>query len=260
MAGRLEGKVALVTGAGSGIGRETALLLAREGAAVAVVDINRETADQTAAEIVAASGRAASIHGDVSTDREAEAIVRASLEALGHLDILVNNAGGVHDRSILEIDEAMVERQIAVNLKSTLYMAKHAITAMIEGGNGGAIVNIGSVSGLRARPDRPVYVATKGAVIALTRSLAIDFARHGIRANCVCPSATETPMLRAYYAEIPNAAEEYRRDLAAIPLQRLAQPLDIAQAVLFLASDEAAYVTGHVLTVDGGSTAGTLTR
>ena len=253
---RLEGKVALITGAGSGIGRGTARLLASEGAAIAVADLNGETADQTTAQITEAGGRAISIAGDVSTHSGAASIVDTALTGLGRLDVLVNNAGVAESVPLTEITEAHAERLIAVNLKGPIYMAQYAVAAMIDGGNGGAIVNIASMTALRARPDAPVYVATKGGITAFTRSLAIDFARHGIRANCVCPSMTETPMMWEHFEKLPDGAEQYRLNQEAVPLGRLAQPLDIAHAVLYLASDEAAYVTGQILAVEGGSTAG----
>jgi NAD(P)-dependent dehydrogenase (short-subunit alcohol dehydrogenase family) len=174
------------------------------------------------------------------------------------LDVLVNSAGVSRIRPLADSGEDEVDLMIAVNLKGPLFMAKHAVQAMLRQGDGGAIVNIASATVTRARRDLPVYIATKGAVAALTRSLAIDFAGDGIRANCVSPSATETPMLREHYRTAPDGDAEYRRNIAGVPLQRLATPQEIAHAILFLASDESSYVTGQVLGVDGGSTAGIL--
>ena len=254
---RIEGKVALVTGGGSGIGRATAMLMSAEGAAVAVADINGAAARETAAAIEAEGGRALAVEGDVSTERGAEAIVRATLDELGRVDILDNNAGVADDRALSEIDDAFLDWMIGVNLKGPIYMAKHATAAMIAGGRGGAIVNIASLAALRSRPEMPVYASTKAAVVALTRSLAIDFAGYGIRANCVCPMATDTPLLQARFEAMPDGAERYRRNVDSNPLQRLARPVDIANAVLFLVSDEASYINGQAIVVDGGSIAGT---
>ena len=255
--GRIEGKVALVTGAGSGIGRATALLMAAERAVVAVADINGEAARETTTLIDAKGGRAFAVEGDVSTDQGAYAIVRSTLDQSGRLDILDNNAGVGDDKALLEIDEAYLDWMIAVNLKGPIYMAKHATAAMIAGGNGGAIVNIASMAALRSRPGMPVYVATKGAIVALTRSLAIDFASYGIRTNCICPLATDTPMLRARFESMPDGAERYQQNIDTNPLRRLGRPVDIANAVLFLVSDEASYINGQAIAVDGGSIAGT---
>jgi 3-oxoacyl-[acyl-carrier protein] reductase len=255
--GRIEGKIALVTGAGSGIGRATALLMASEGAAVAVADINGDATRETTSAIEAEGGRALAVEGDVSTEHGAEAIVRATLDEFGRLDILDNNAGVGEDKPLSEVDETYLDWMIGVNLKGPIYMAKHATAAMIEGGKGGAIVNIASMAALRSRPEMPVYVATKGAIVALTRSLAIDFAGHGIRTNCICPLATDTPLLRARFESMPDGVERYQRNIATNPLRRLARPVDVASAVLFLVSGEASYINGQAIVVDGGSIAGT---
>ena len=255
--GRIEGKVALVTGAGSGIGRATALLMAGEGAVVVVADINGEAAHQTTILIEAEGGRALAVEGDVSTEQGAEAIVRVTLDEFGRLDILDNNAGVGDARPLSEIDEAYLDWLIGVNLKGPIYMAKHATATMIAGGSGGAIVNIASLAALRSRPEMPAYASTKGAIVSLTRSLAIDFAKYGIRANCICPWATDTPMLRARFESMPDGAERHQRNIESNPLQRLARPVDIANAVLFLVSDEASYINGQTIAVDGGSIAGT---
>ena len=257
MAGRIVGKRAIVTGAGSGIGRETALTLAAEGAKVAVADLNPTTADETAAQIGAAGGFACSIQGDVSSDLGSAEIVRIAVETIGGLDILVNCAGIADVMPLLELTEDHVDKMIGVNLKGTLYMSKHVIKHMVEEAHGGAIVNFASVNALRARPNLPVYCATKGAVVALTRSLAVDFAKYGIRANCLCPIITDTPMVRKHYGSMVNGDEKRRRAIEAIPLKRLGLPEDHARAVLYLVSDDAAFITGQSLTIDGGAMAGT---
>ena len=257
VAGRLEGKVALITGAGSGIGQATALLFASEGASVAVADINDQAAHETVTQIEAVGGSALPIEGDVSSDKGAASIVGAALDAFGRLDILDNNAGVGEDKPLSEVDEEYLSWMVGVNLKGPIYMSKHATAAMIEGGRGGAIVNIASMAALRARPEMPVYCSTKGAVIALTRSLAIDFGVYGIRTNCVCPLATDTPMLRARFESMPDGEQRYQRNVETNPLKRLGRPVDMANTVLFPASDEASYINGQIVAVDGGSIAGT---
>ena len=256
---RLKGKVALVTGGGSGIGRATCTLLAAEGARVVVADLDRGAAETVAGEIADAGGEAVAVQGDVSSDNGAKAIVREALDRMGRVDVLVNSAGLGTNRPLAEVTDEFVERILSVNLKGTLFMAKHASNAMIESG-GGAIVNIASITATRPRPGMPVYVASKGAVASLTRSLAIDLAEHGIRANCVSPGTTHTPMVDRHYADLPDAEERRQRNIEGIPLHREGQPPEIGRAILFLASDEASYVTGQVLNVDGGSTAGTPLR
>lgn len=257
MAGRVEGKRALITGAGSGIGQETALTLSVEGAAVVVADLNKQSAEETSSQIVDGGGKANVVQGDVCTDRGSQSIVSRAVELMGGLDILVNCAA-IHDvRPLLEITEDYVDRMIDVNLKGTLYMSKHAIGHMIKEGHNGAIVNFASLTALRARPNLPVYCATKGAVAALTRSLAVDFARFGIRVNTICPVASDTPMVRRHYESMPDGDEKRRRTVSEVPLGRLGLPEDHAKAVLYLVSDDAVFVTGHALTIDGGATAGT---
>ena len=257
--GRLSGKNALITGSGSGIGRTTAKLFAEEGARVAVVDLNGESADQTTTQILESGGDSIAVCGDVSTHDEASSVVGSVLQSLGRIDILVNNAGVPLEKPLLDLVEDDLGPSLAVNIKAPLFMSKHVIASMVKSGHGGSIVNIASMAAIRARPAMPVYVTTKGAVTSLTRALAIDFASYGIRANCVCPAATETPMLKKRIAAMPEGATEYRkRNSESIPLKRLAEPIEMAQTVLFLASDESSYITGHVVPVDGGSTAGTL--
>ena len=257
MAGRVEGKRAIVTGAGTGIGRETALTLAAEGAAVAVADLNPRTAEETVSQIVDAGGFACSVQGDVSNDQGSAEIVRIAVERIGGVDILVNCAGIADVMPLLELTEDHVDKMIGVNRKGTLYMPKYAIKHMVGEGHSGAIVNFASLNALRARPNLPVYCATKGAVVALTRSLAVDFAKYGIRANCLCPIITDTAMVRKHYGSMPDGDEKRRRAIADIPLQRLGLPEDHARAVLYLVSDDAAFITGQSLTIDGGATAGT---
>ena len=252
---RLKGKAALVTGGGSGIGEATCLLLADEGARVAVADLDGDRASAVAAGIAESGGQAVAVQGDVASDDGAAAIVLKAVDGLGSVDVLVCSAGLGHNRPLFDVTDDFAEMILSVNLKGTLFMAKHAARAMIESG-GGSIITIASATATRPRPEMPVYVASKGAVVSLTRSLAIDLARHGIRANCVCPGSTATPMLNRHYARVEGGDELRRRNIEAIPLDREGQPSDIARAVLFLASDESSYVTGQILGVDGGTTAG----
>ncbi len=253
---RLAGKTALITGAASGIGRATALLFAAEGARVAVADIDEAGAADVTNEIASASGGAVAVPGDVSTDAGAGAIVGEVLARLGRVDVLVNSAGINQNRQLADLTDEFVERLFSVNLKGTLFMAKHAARAMIRAG-GGAIVNVASATAVRPRPDMPVYASTKGAVVSLTRSMAIDLAADGIRVNAVSPGSTDTPMLDRTYAAMPDSEELRSRNIQAVPLKREGRPSEIGRVILFLASDEASYVTGQIVGVDGGTTAGT---
>ena len=253
---RLKGKVALVTGGGSGIVRATCLLMAGEGARVAVADLDPGAAETVVGEIAEAGGEAVAVQGDVSSDNGAGAIVREALDRMGRIDVLVNSAGLGTNRPLAEITDEFVEQILSVNLKGTLFMAKHASNAMIDS-EGGAIVNVASITATRPRPGMPVYAASKGAVASLTRALAIDLVDHGIRANCVSPGTTHTPMVDRHYANQPDADRRRQSNIDGIPLHREGEPSEIGLAILFLASDEASYVTGQVLNVDGGSTAGT---
>lgn len=255
MGSRLKGKTALVTGGGSGIGEATCLLLAEEGARVAVADLDAERASAVAGCIGDSGGEAIAVQGDVRSDDGCGAIVRETLDSLGGVDVLVCSAGIGHNRPLFDVTDDFAEMILSANVKGTLFMAKHAAQAMVESG-GGSIITIASVTATRPRPEMPVYVASKGAVVSLTRSLAIDLAQHGIRANCVCPGSTATPMLNRHYERVAGGEELRRRNIEAIPLDREGHPSDIARAVLFLASDESSYVTGQVLGVDGGATAG----
>jgi NAD(P)-dependent dehydrogenase (short-subunit alcohol dehydrogenase family) len=250
--GRLEGKVALITGAGSGMGREACLVFASEGARIAAIDVDaaslRETADTTRA----AGGELDTFAADVSDEGQVREAVAGAVERFGALHILYNNAGVLwrdQDVSVLETEEAVWDRVMAINLKGMVWVAKYGVPALIEAG-GGAIVNVGSTSALLGDPiPQDAYTASKGAVVSLTRNLAVQFAPHHIRANCIHPGFTDTPMQTVRTADA--AWVEAAR--ASIPLGRLGTPRDVVNAALFLASDEASYVTGIELVVDGGS-------
>ena len=253
MAGRMQGKVAIVTGAGSraegiGNGRAAAVLFAREGAKVLLVDTSKEMAEGTLAMIEQEKGEAAVHVADVTRPADCQAMVDAAVSRWGRLDVLDNNVGIGGRGTVLETDLELWERVMQVNVTGMFLASKHAIPAMITSG-GGAIVNISSISALRPR-GLTSYSASKGAVIALTRAMAIDHAAQGIRVNCIAPGPVYTPMV---YAEGMSAELRDRRRRAS-PLGIEGSGWDVGNAALFLCSDEARYITGVVLPVDGGVT------
>jgi NAD(P)-dependent dehydrogenase (short-subunit alcohol dehydrogenase family) len=242
--------VALVTGAGSGIGRATALGFGREGAAVAVADLSLAKAEDTAAAIVAAGGRAVARAGDVSQDLDCRRLVAAA-EELGPLDVLVNNAGIGASGSVLTTDESTWDRLIAVNLKSVFLMSRAALERMVPRRRG-AIVNAGSIAGLRGILDRAAYVTTKFGVVGLTKAMALDHVKDGIRINCVCPGTTDTPWISERLVESEDPKAAMATLVARQPMGRLGSAEEMAAAYLFLASDESSFTTGTALVVDGG--------
>ncbi|MFN0094080.1 MAG: SDR family NAD(P)-dependent oxidoreductase [Dehalococcoidia bacterium] len=250
--GRLEGKVAIVTGAGSqtndgiGNGRAAAILLAREGARVLVVDRKRTAAEATLAMVAAEGGVAAAFEADVTKSADCAAMVAEAVARWGRLDILDNNVGIGGPGNVIDVDEAAWDRVMAVNVKGMMLASKHAIPAMRAGG-GGAIVNIASIAALRPSRLTP-YATSKGAVIALTQAMAVDHGREGIRVNCVAPGPVYTPMV--YAAGMPEETRERRKNSSLLKVEGTGW--DIGWAVVFLASDEARYITGVVLPVDGG--------
>ncbi len=253
--GRLEGKVALITGGGSGIGEASAKLFAEEGATVAIADLNKQGAERVASEIREAGGSAMATSVDVTDSDSCAAAVDATVDEFRHVDVLVNSAG-VGSRSALDMTyEERWQFVIDVNLKGTVLMARHAVEQMKEQGSG-AVVNIASIRGLIGYPDfitdgfNP-YPHSKGGVVNATRDMALGLAKQNIRVNAVCPGFTHTEMTRGTW-ENP---EMYDRIVALHPIGRFAQPIEIARAVLFLASDEASFVTGACLVIDGGFTA-----
>ena len=254
---RLANKVALITGAGSGIGRESALLFAREGAKVVVVDINSENGQETSEMIQKAKGSASFIKADVSKAEDVQAMVDFAESTFGQLNILFNNAGIFHDSdgSVLDTSEQVWDQVININLKGVFLGCKYGIPALLRAG-GGAIINTASfVALLGAAVSQIAYTASKGGVLAMTREIAVEFARKNIRANALCPGPVETPLL----AELLSDPERRQRRLVHIPPGRFAKATDIANAALFLASDESAYVNGAIFTVDGGITAAYIT-
>ena len=246
----LDGKVALVTGAATGIGQASALALAREGAALCVSDINGEGAEETAQTIIDDGGRAISLRCDVTQAADVRAMVQATVEAFGRLDAAVNNAGiaGSFDDRLHEADDGMFERVLAVNLRGVWHCMKAELAPMLAGG-GGSIVNIASVAGLIGAPKAAAYTASKHAVVGITKSAAVDYARRGIRVNAICPAYTDTAMVQSAIEGNPIMATIMER---AIPMGRLGQAGEIADAVVWLCSDASSFVTGHQLVVDGG--------
>lgn len=254
MAGRLDGKVALITGAGAGIGREAARLFAAEGARIVACDIDEAAAKDTARRVEAAGGRAVAVAGDVAVEDDVRRMVGEGVRAFGALHVLYNNAGVLwkdRDRSVLETDERWWDRVVAINLKSVFWVTKHGIPRLRAAG-GGSVIVMGSVSALVGfTRAQDAYTAAKGALISLTKSLAIQFARDRIRCNIIHPGIVDTPL------QAPYLNEALRREFeTGIPLGRIAQPREIAAVALFLASDESSYMTGAELVVDGGFTAG----
>ena len=245
---RLAGKVAIVTGAGQGLGRETALLFARQGARVLVSDVNTDTAAAVTAEITEAGGEALALQADVSKAADAERMAQRALEHFGGLDILVNNAGIMGYGTVLTASDEDWERIIGINLKGVFLCSRAAIPHMQAGG-GGSIVCISSISGVMAQSNQVIYNASKHGVIGLVRCMALDFAQDGIRVNAVCPGMMLTPMLTYLPEETLAAAAQ------ANMLKRGGDPAEVAQLVLFLASDEASYITGSIHVADGGETA-----
>jgi NAD(P)-dependent dehydrogenase (short-subunit alcohol dehydrogenase family) len=249
MSGRLDGKAALITGGGSGMGRAMALLFAAEGAKVAILDWNRESGAETGRIVREREGEAFAIHGDVSQEADVEAAMRQTVEAFGRLDILVNNAAIELAARATETSADDWDRVQAINLRGVFLCCKHAIHHLQRQG-GGAIVNIASANALVAVPAHAAYSAAKAGVIGLTRQLALDYGPDNVRVNCICPTTTDTPMVRAVMDDDALQAFAQRH-----PLRRIVQPQDIAYAALFLASDEACCITGVVLPVDAGWTA-----
>ena len=245
---RVAGKVALVVGAGGGIGGAGAEALGREGAAVFCADVDQAAAEATAGRIRDAGGRAAAQRVDVRERTTAEAIVAAVVREFGRLDVLVECAGISHRGNFLDLDPETWERIIAVNLTGMFHLGQMAARRMVEQGGGGSIINVSSQLAEVARPERAAYVASKGGARSLTQAMAVDLAAHGIRVNALAPGPTLTGLTRATYDD----AAARRATEALIPLGRLGEPDDLAGAILFLASDESRWVTGSTLTVDGG--------
>jgi NAD(P)-dependent dehydrogenase (short-subunit alcohol dehydrogenase family) len=252
--GRLDGKVAVITGAAGGIGREAALLFSAEGAQVCVADVDAETGEQTAAEC----RDAFFVQTDVTSPESVDAMYRATAERYGGIDVLYNNAGimPADDASVLDTSLEAFRRVQDVNVLGVFLCCKHGIPHLLERG-GGSVINVASfVAILGAATSQIAYTASKGAVLSLSRELSVEFARRGVRVNALCPGPVETPLLMRLFADDPAA---YERRRVHLPMGRLAQAKEIAQAALFLASDDASYVNGATFLVDGGLTAAYVT-
>jgi NAD(P)-dependent dehydrogenase (short-subunit alcohol dehydrogenase family) len=254
---RLDGKVALITGGGSGMGKVASMVFAREGAKVVLTDVADAAGEAAAAEIVAVGGEAAYVHADVSREADAEAMVGAALNRYGRLDVLYNNAGVMlpEDGSVHSTEESIWDTTLAVNVKGVAFGCKFGIPAMLESG-GGSIINVASfVAWLGAATSQTAYTASKGAVLAMTREIAVEYARKGIRCNALCPGPIETPLLLALLSD----EQKKQRRFVHIPIGRLGQAEELAKAAMFLASDDSSYMTGSSLIVDGGITAAYVT-
>lgn len=253
--GALNGKVALVTGGASGIGRATALLFAQQGAAVTVVDVNEPDGRAVVQTIIDESGKAIFVRGDVSRMEDCQLAVQQTVGQLGKLDILFNNAGIIRRASVVETSEEEWDRVMATNVKSVFLLSKYAIPIMVEAG-GGVIINTASAWGLVGGQNAASYCASKGAVVLLTKAMALDHGAQNIRVNCICPGDTDTPMLGNEAQQLGKSKELFLTESAQRPLRRVGSPEEIAQAALFLASDVSSFVTGIALVVDGGGLAG----
>lgn len=251
----LEHRVALVTGGASGIGRGTALRLAQAGAAVCVLDIQEAGGLETVRLIEEAGGQGAFIRCDVRREAECRAAAEAAMARFGRIDILFNNAGVAIRKNAVDLAEAEWDLALDVMLKGVFLLTKAVAPHMIAGGRGGAIINTGSGWALKGGPDAVSYCAAKGGVWNLTRAMAIDFGKYGIRVNAVCPGDVDTPMLRSECAQLGEDEARFMEEAALRPLHRVGTPQDVANVVLFLASELSAWVTGTHVVVDGGGIA-----
>ena len=265
--GVLRGKMALITGGASGIGRATAILFAREGATVGILDVDESGGLELVQSINSQSinsqainsdgGKAYFERGDVTRAADCERTIARIQKEFGALHVLFNNAGIIRRSSILDLSEADWDRVMAVNIKSIFLLSKSAVPLMEKSG-GGSIINTASGWGLAAGPKAAVYCASKGAVVLLTKAMAIDHGAQNIRVNCICPGDTNTSMLRDEAQQLGEPADQFLKDAAQRPLRRVGTPEEIAQAALYLASDASSFVTGTAMVVDGGGLAGSI--
>lgn len=254
---QLANKVALITGGASGIGRATALLFAREGAAVIIADMKAEAGQAVAGEITKAGGRAEFEPADVTRAADCRRVVERAIREFGKIDILFNNAGIIRRATVLELNEEDWDRVMAVNVKSVYLLSREVIPHMQKQG-GGSIINMASGWGLAGGAKAAVYCASKGAVVLLTKAMAVDHGPQNIRVNCICPGDTDTGMLRDEAQQLGEASDRFLAEAAKRPLGRVGTPDEIAQAALYLASDAASFVSGTALIVDGGGLAGSV--
>jgi dihydroanticapsin dehydrogenase len=251
MAGRVEGKVCIVTGAGSGIGRATAARLAEEGALVTCVDRNGDAVRDAVTEM---GGATVAVEADVSNDAQVRAYTDDTVTRWGRLDVAFNNAGVNLPTVFHEAPDDLIDRTIAVNLKGVIFGCRAAIPHMLRHG-GGSIINTGSVNSLVSEPFLSIYAATKGAILMLSRSIALDYAKQGIRCNCLCPGWVDTPVNYAHAEMLGGLEQVYATIDSFQPIGRPGEPREIANVVLFLASDESSFVTGSAVVADGAMTA-----
>ncbi len=253
---RLKDKVALVTGAASGIGRATAVRFGQEGAKVMCADVNAEGAERVAQEIVKGGGEAASLQVDVAKTSDVERMVRQTVERWQRLDVLVNNAGIYFILPLTQVPEEEWDRLLNINLKGVYLGCKYAIPQMVSQG-GGAIINTASIAGLRGSANWTTYCASKGGVVQLTKAVAMEVARLNVRVNCVCPGIIDTGMFDQAVDMVPVGRDELATTIGELhPMGRIGRPEEVAAAILFLASEEASFITGVPLSVDGGLWAG----
>jgi len=253
--GLLKDKVAIITGGASGIGRAAVFLFAREGATVAVVDIDEPRSQVVVQNIINGGGKAVFLHCDVTSDLDCQSVVVKTVEKLGKIDILFNNVGIIQRASVVDITEEEWDNVMATNVKSVFLLSKYVIPIMVKSG-GGVIINTASGWGLVGGRKAASYCASKGAVVLLTKAMAIDHGPKKIRVNCICPGDTDTPMLLRESRQLSIPIEQFLTEAKQRPLQRIGRPEEIANAALFLASDVSSYVTGAALVVDGGGLAG----
>ena len=248
---KLTGKVAIVTGAASGIGRASAIAFGREGAKVVVADLSRSGAEETARWICSDGSEAFPIEVDVSSEADVHRMVEDTAARWGRIDILFNNAAVLLVKPVEQMSETEWDRVMAVNVKGSFLAVKHVVPHMRRGG-GGAILNTGSIASLAGQVGTPAYSASKGAIALLTKSLALDLGRDRIRVNCICPGITDTPMLREHLGHGAEGEARIKARLSRVPLGEILRPEDVARAVLYLLSDDSAGVTGVLHVVDAG--------
>ncbi len=250
----IDGKVAIITGAASGIGLETAKLLAAENAKIALIDINESSGEEAAVDISKHGGQAVFFRCDVTSNSDCKRTVNDIHDIFGRIDILFNNAGVIRRKNIVELDEEEWDLVVGVNLKAIFLLSRHVLPIMIKNKTG-VIINNGSGWGLKGGPKAAAYCAAKGGVVNLTRAMAIDFGQYGIRVNCICPGDINTNLLKQEAIQLGIDEKEFLLSCADRPIKRIGKPQDVANAVLYLSSDLSRWVTGITLVVDGGGLA-----
>ena len=251
----LEGKVAVISGAASGIGRGISMRLSELGAAIVLFDIDQQKGAEAASEIIRQGGEAFFIVGDVRSSHDCNRAIAETIQKYGKIDILCNNAGVAIRKTVESLSEEEWDLALNVTLKSVFLLSREVVPHMMRFG-GGSIINTASGWGLKGGPQAAAYCAAKGGVVNLTRAMAIDHGKHNIRVNCVCPGDVDTPMLRSECAQLGQKSDLFMKEAAARPIARVGTPEDVANAVLFLVSGMAEWVTGTCLVVDGGGLAG----